>query len=262
MCLGCCEARVAVFANFSLKQGCNSLLGAGGSRPVRTVLGPGCSCLARWLVPVPAKEPGQDQARRWFCFPPLNFLCQLSDLCYPENKSDMASPEKFWCIQQPRNQISSGLFLISRVSCGFIVCVTSPNIYILLNELFFFWKILLCSYALQNRFFHIFFFSNNQTTSFLKGVGGEKKREDYRKHRREIFKNRIVFCWWYAKTHSKLASTLANVLGLFESFVKLLAYQITCSGVLSVNSTCIYSWHFKCKGASMKMIVEQSCPSQ
>lgn len=28
-------------------------------------------------------------------FPPSNFLCQLSHVCYPENKPDMASPEKF-----------------------------------------------------------------------------------------------------------------------------------------------------------------------
>lgn len=87
----------------------------------------------------------------------------------------MSNPEKCLYIQQPGNRLSPDLFLISCVSCGFIVCVTSPNIYILLNELFFFWKILLCSYALQNRFF-LFFFSKNQTTYFLKGVGEKKKK--------------------------------------------------------------------------------------
>lgn len=102
----------------------------------------------------------------------------------------------------------------------------------------------------------IFFLTNNRTTYILKGVGEKKKkREDYRKHQREISKNRIVFCWWYAKTHSKLVSTLSNVLGLFESFVKLLAYQIACLWVFYLNSRCIYSRHFKCKGASMKMLV-------
>lgn len=100
-----------------------------------------------------------------------------------------------------------------------------------------------------------FFFPNNQTTYFLKGVGEKKKKEDHRKHQREVSKNRIVFCWWYAKTHSKLTSTLPNVLGVFESFVKLLAYQITCLWVFYLNSRCICSWHFKCKGASMKMLV-------
>lgn len=105
--------------------------------------------------------------------------------------SHTSNPEKCVYIQQPGNWMSPDLFLISCVSCGFIVCVTSPNIYILLNELFFFWKILLCLYALQNRFFHLFFL-DNQTTYFLKGVGG-KKREDYRNHQRKISKNRFLF---------------------------------------------------------------------
>lgn len=36
---------------------------------------------------------------------------------------------------------------------------------------------------------------------------------------------------------------------------KLLAYQIMCLWVIYLNSRCIYSWHFKCKGASMKTLV-------
>lgn len=41
-------------------------------------------------------------------------------------------------------------------------------------------------------------------------------------------------------------------LGSFESFVKLDAYEIKCFWVLYLNSRCFCSWHFKCKGASMK----------
>lgn len=98
------------------------------------------------------------------------------------------------------------------------------------------------------------YFFNNQTSYSLKGIGGKKKKEGNGKHQREISKNRIVFCWWYAKAHFKLVSTFPNVLELFQSIVKLLAYLITCLWVLYLYSRCIYSWHFKCKGVSMKML--------
>lgn len=76
----------------------------------------------------------------------------------------------------PGNRITPDLFLISCVSCGYIVCVTSPNIYIPFVSFSFFQKTLLCSYALQNRFFHFFLLTKQLT--FSKEWGGDGTLEE------------------------------------------------------------------------------------
>lgn len=77
---------------------------------------------------------------------------------------------------QPGNRITPDLFLISCVSCGYIVCVTSPNIYIPFSELFFFFFLFIrfCFVPMPCRTGSSIFFLITKQLTFSKECGGEE----------------------------------------------------------------------------------------